>query len=503
MRSEKMTQKSIVSIIQDHARLKGAAPAVTYPDGTLTWAQLDSRANQRARLLASLGVKQDDFVAVMLPNGTEFHEAVLGVWKAGATPCILPSKLPGREASELLSLAKPAAVIGDGAADYDGPRVAAGVDLSEFSDAPVPDAGAAHWKAIASGGSSGRPKIIVDSMPAFIDTDAAPYDAIGLPAKGTMLNPGPLYHNMPFFFTALGLLAGTHVVGMHRFDAEECLRLIESHKIQFMAVVPTMMQRIWALPESVRTSYDVTSLRVVWHMGAPCPQWVKRAWIEWLGPEKIFEAYGGTEASGCAITGQEWLAKPGSVGKPAPGTLRILREDGTEADIGEVGEVHFPAASSGGFKYIGAESKTDASGSYSIGDLGHIDEDGYLFLADRRSDLILRGGANIYPAEVEGALDEHPLVSSSAVIGLPGGDLGEKVHAIIHLHQGQQLDLQSIVAHVGERLTKYKHPASYELSDMPLRDDAGKIRRSKLKEERLAWLEEKRAFAMMPAQGKK
>lgn len=309
-----------------------------------------------------------------------------------------------------------------------------------------------------------------------------------------MLNPGPLYHNMPFLFTSMGLMAGTHVVGMSRFDAEECLRQIEQHKIEFVGLVPTMMQRIWALPPAVRTSYDVSSLKVVWHMSAPCPQWVKRGWIDWLGADKILEAYGGTESGGTFITGREWLAKPGSVGKVTPGTLRVLREDGTEADAGEIGEVHFSVTAKGKFRYVGAEAKTDASGGYSIGDLGHIDEDGYLFLADRRSDLILRGGANIYPAEVEAALDEHPLISSSAVIGLPTEDLGERVHAIIQLRDGEQLDLPSIIAHLEARLAKYKRPTSYELSETPLRDDAGKVRRSLLKAERAAWLEAGRAF---------
>ena len=489
-----MALKSIASIIQEHARQKGSSPAVSYPDGALTWDELDRRSNQRARLLASLGVAQNDLVAVMLPNGAEFHEALVAVWKAGATPCLLPPRLPGREASEMLALARPAAVIGDLSVAYDGARIAPGASLAAFSDAPVPDAGAAHWKAVASGGSSGRPKIIVDTMPAFIDTAAPMYVGMGLPPQGAMLNPGPLYHNMPFLFTSLGLMAGTHVVGMSRFDAEECLRLIERHRIEFVTFVPTMMQRIWALPQSVRDAYDVSSLKMVWHMAAPCPPWLKHAWIEWLGPEKIFEAYGGTEAGGCAITGQEWLAKPGSVGKVAPGTLRIMREDGGEATAGEIGEVHFPAATSGKFRYIGAEASKDALGGYSIGDLGHIDQDGYLFLADRRSDLILRGGANIYPAEVEAVLDEHPLVSSSAVIGLPSEDLGERVHAIIQLRAGERLDLAAIGAHVEERLSKYKHPSSYEVSETPLRDDAGKVRRSLLKAERLAWLKAGRVF---------
>ncbi|MCW3834474.1 AMP-binding protein [Sphingomonas canadensis] len=495
-----MALKSLSSIIQDHARRKGSAPAVTYPDGSLTWDELDRRSNRRARMLASLGVKQDDLVVVMLPNGSEFHEAVIGVWKAGATPCLLPPKLPGREAGEMLALARPAAVIGTLPAAYDGPQIAPGTALDAFSDAPVEDAAAKHWKAVASGGSSGRPKIILDNMPASIDPDAPLFAGLGLPPEGAMLNPGPLYHNMPFLFTSFALLAGTHVVGLTRFDAEECLRLIERHRIEFTVMVPTMMQRIWALPESVRNAYDVSSLKFVWHMSAPCPQWVKRAWIDWLGPDRIFEAYGGTEGGGgSAITGREWLLKPGSVGKPAPGVVRILREDGSEAAPGEVGEVHFPAAGSGKFRYIGADAKKDASGGYSIGDLGHLDEDGYLFLADRRSDLIIRGGVNVYPAEVEATLEEHPMVSTSAVIGLPDADLGERVHAIIHPREGAAADLTAIAAHVAERLAKYKWPASYEVSETPLRDDAGKVRRTALKEERRAWLAAGRAFQFEPA----
>jgi bile acid-coenzyme A ligase len=491
--------KSISSIIQDFAKQKGDAPAITYPDGSLTWNQLDKRSNQRSRMLATLGVKHNDLVAVTLPNGAEFHEAVVGVWRAGATPCLLPSKLPGREASEILSLAKPAAAIGEIALDHGVPHIAPNADLSDFSDAPVDNPNARHWKAVASGGSSGRPKIIVDNMPAAIDPAVPPFAAIGMPTDGVMLNPGPLYHNMPFLFTSFALMAGAHIVGMTRFDAEEALRLIERHKVQFMAVVPTMMQRIWALPESIRNGFDVSSLKAVWHMAAPCPVWVKRAWIEWLGPDKIFEAYGGTEGGGgTAITGREWLAKPGSVGKASFGGVRILRQDGSEADVGEIGEVHFAAAGKEKFRYVDGEPTTDPKPGFSIGDLGHVDQDGYLFLADRRSDLIIRGGANVYPAEVEAVLDEHPLVSSSAVIGLPYTDLGERVHAIIHLREGQTLNLAAIIAHVEERLSKYKHPASYEVSDTPLRDDAGKVRRTLLKAERTEWLQTGQSFEILP-----
>lgn len=498
-----MPRITLGSIIRDHARRKGSEPAVIYPDGTLSWDELDRRSNMRARQLASLGVRHNDLVAVMLPNGTEFHEAIVGVWKAGATPCLLPSKLPGHEASNIVALAAPAAVIGAAPGGYAGPTVAPGAVLEDFSDAPIENESAASWKAVASGGSSGRPKIIVDTMPASIDADAPPYAALGqmgLSDGGVILNPGPLYHNMPFLFTSFALLAGARVVGMDRFDPEEFLRLVDRHKVEFVAVVPTMMQRIWALPEAARTGYNMSSLKSVWHLSAPCPQWVKRAWIDWLGPDRIFEAYGGTEGGGgTAITGREWLAKPGSVGKPAPGTLQILREDGTEADVGEVGEIFFAAAGTGKFRYIGADAKKNAAGGYSIGDLGHLDTDGYLFLADRRSDLILRGGANVYPAEVEAALDEHPLIATSAVVGVPDEDLGQRVHAIIQLEDGVDFDMAAICAHIEERLAKYKWPASYELSDLPLRDDAGKVRRTALKAEREAWIDEGREFEIKRA----
>lgn len=490
-----MAHQSFGAIVQGHSERKGSSVALTYPDATLTWHDLNGRSNRRARLLRSLGVKKDDLVAIMLPNGSEFHEAVVGVWKAGATPCILPSKLPGPEAADILALANPSAIIGAVSFQCDAPQIAPGFDLSAFDDAPLETVGASHWKAVASGGSTGRPKLIVDNAPAFIDPAAAPYEFLGLPTEGAMLNPGPLYHNLPFLFTSFGLLAGAQVVGMARFDAEECLRLIEKHKIEFVAFVPTMMHRIWALPPETRDRYDVSSLKVVWHMAAPCPAWLKHFWIDWLGAEKIFEAYGGTEAGGTVITGVEWLAKPGSVGKVASDTLRVLREDGSEAAPGEIGEIHFPAAAAEKFKYIGAEKKLNDNGGYSIGDLGYIDQDGYLFLSDRRSDLILRGGANIYPAEIEAALEQHPQVASSAVIGLPDADLGERVHAIVQVKENSVADFRSIADFVMGRLAKYKWPESYEFSGSALRDDAGKVRRTGLKAERLAWLEAGRDFA--------
>ena len=208
-----------------------------------------------------------------------------------------------------------------------------------------------------------------------------------------------------------------------RFDAEQTLALIAAERVDTIYLVPTMMQRIWKLPESVRQRYDLTSLKTLWHLAAPCPEWLKREYIHWLGAEVIWELYGGTEGQGSTtINGTEWLAHPGSVGKPVPTCeMKIVRDDGTEAGTGEVGEVYLRPLSGAGttYRYIGAEAKQIAGGWESLGDLGYLDADGYLYLSDRRKDMILSGGANIYPAEVEAAIDACPGVRSSAVIGLP------------------------------------------------------------------------------------
>jgi bile acid-coenzyme A ligase len=253
------------------------------------------------------------------------------------------------------------------------------------------------------------------------------------------------------------------------------------------------MHRIWRLPEATRRKYDLSSLRVVLHMAAPCPIWLKEWWIDWLGPERIFELYAGTERQGfTSITGQEWLEHKGSVGKVGAGFgLKVLDQDGNTLGPGEVGEIYFlPEAGPGAtYRYIGAEPRR-AGNWESLGDMGHLDEDGYLYLADRRTDLILSGGANIYPAEVESAIDAHPNVLSSAVIGLPDDDMGQMVHAIVQLKPGLRGDEaeDELRAFVAQRLTKYKLPRSFEFVDSPLRDDAGKIRRSQLREDRVSAL---------------
>jgi bile acid-coenzyme A ligase len=349
---------------------------------------------------------------------------------------------------------------------------------------------------MSSGGSTGRPKIIVDHQPAEIDLER-PLTAmsVGMTPEMVVLIPGPLYHNAPFLFATQALAIGCPVVGMDRFDPEEFLRLVQAFRVNWVQVVPTMMHRIWSLPRAVRERYDVSSLQVVWHMAAPCPPWLKEAWIGWLGAERILELYGGTERIGSTvIRGDEWLRKPGSVGR-SHGRVRALAADGSDCAPGEVGELHFRLTGSGErpYHYIGDEVSRIRGDWESLGDLGWLDEDGYVFLADRRTDLILRGGANIYPAEVEAAIEAHPGIASSAVVGLPDPDLGQRVHAIVQPGD-DGLELADLHRFLKGRLAPYKLPQSYEFWSEPLRDDAGKVRRSGLRDERIVWMESRLPF---------
>ena len=304
------------------------APAISYPGEMMSWAEFDARTAARARRLIALGVVPDDFVAVALSNGIEHHVSSFAAWRAGATPCILPTKLPGRELAQIVELAAPRVMIGKDGEPVDG-VTAITPDASDAAVDLPPDLAAAHWKAVTSGGSTGRPKLIVDHAPARLDERLQGImGLVGMPQGGVMLNPGPLYHNAPFLFSSLALLAGTRVVGMNRFDAEEALRLIEQERVEWVCMVPTMMHRIWSLPAAVRARYDLSSLRRVLHLAAPCPSWLKRAWIDWLGPDRILEIYAGTEGAAILITGEEWLLKPGSVGKAPPETLSVRDDTG-------------------------------------------------------------------------------------------------------------------------------------------------------------------------------
>jgi bile acid-coenzyme A ligase len=462
-------------------------PAVTCGDETLTWATFDAAANRLARDLATRGVETGAMVTIALPNSVDWFVAAAACWKLGAVPQPVSSRLPHFELEAIVGLADPPVVFGvDPGAFPD--RVCLPVGYrppADLDDSPLPDAVSPAWKAPTSGGSTGLPKLIVSGDPSMVDVEAGPPLRVGQDA--CLVMPGPLYHNGPIVWSCTALIWGNHTVVLPRFDAEGTLAAIERHRADVVYLVPTMMKRIWALPDDVRNAYDLSSLRIVWHLAEPCPAWLKEAWIDWLGPERIYELYAGTEAqTATVITGVEWLEHRGSVGRPVGGSVLICDDDGNPLPPGEQGEIWLRSdRDTPTYRYVGATARTREGGWESLGDMGWVDEDGYLYLGDRRQDMILTGGANVYPAEIEAALQAYPGVRSCAVIGLPDEDKGNRIHAIVEADPGAITEAD-VIAFLAERLVAYKLPRTFEFVDTPLRDDAGKLRRSALRAERLA-----------------
>ncbi len=461
---------------------------------TLSRRDFDEATNRMARHLAALGAGEGDFVTVAEPNSVEFMVAAAACWKIGATPQPVSSRLPGRELDMIIELADSAVVVGVDPTDPDDsrPYVPQGHRPNDLDGGPLPDAVSPSWKAPTSGGSTGRPKLIVSGDPS-VYVESALGAGIGATGDATMLIPGPLYHNGPFIWAFTTLLAGGHVVVMPRFDAEGMLALIQGQQVTSLYLVPTMMQRVWKLDDETKFSFDLSTLRRAVHLAEPCPPWLKEVWLDWIGPDVLWELYGGTEGQASTLlSGHEWLAHKGSVGRAASGEIIILDDDGKELPRGEVGSVWMRPVGrdTPTYRYIGAEP--ERLGDWEcLGDIGWMDDEGYLYLADRRSDMILVGGANIYPAEIEAAIAEHAGVQSVAVIGLPDDDKGQRVHAIVQPAAGSNAvaDADSLEAELttflGDRLVRYKIPRTFEFVDTPLRDDAGKVRRAALRSERL------------------
>jgi long-chain acyl-CoA synthetase len=342
-----------------------------------------------------------------------------------------------------------------------------------------------------SSGTTGRPKAIERSAPTeeqmarLMSGSMNFLNVMGVGGPGEVhMMCGPLYHSQPIGFSTQALNAGHRVVMMSGgFDAETCLATIEREKVTWITCVPTHLFRILSLPEAVRTRYDISSLKAVLHSAAPCPRDVKQAIMKFLPPGVLWEIYGGTEGSMTMISPGEALENPGSVGKAfPPGTaLKILDEAGNELPPGEAGLVYGTPLT--GFRYRGAQvldEQTWRGELYTLGDVGYLDEDGYLFLTDRLKDMIISGGANIYPAEVEAVLFNHPAVGDASVIGVPDEHWGEKVKAIVEL-RGTASEAD-IIAFCRSHLAHYKCPASVDFVDRLPRDPNGKVRKRELRE---------------------
>jgi bile acid-coenzyme A ligase len=473
-----------------HSRPDETALVFVAPDAserTLTWSEVDMGANRLASLLSRAGVGADTLLAICLPTCPEHVLAAVAAWRLGACTLPLSPDLPDRERDEILAVSRAwrpttMLVTDDAWRPGDVTLGQATAALEDSAEAPRASAIPHPGKAICSGGSTGRPKIILDDRPwQKVPGAGSTLHEFGLRPDQVQLVTGRLYHNIAFSLTHNGLFEGHTVVLLEKFDAALAVDAIERHRVSFMGMVPIVMQRIARLPGI--ENRDLSSVEAFYHSGAVCPPWVKRVWLELVDPARQYDCYGGAEGTGVvAIRGDEWLRHEGSLGRPVRTELRVVDDEGNPVPPGVVGTIVTRPESGTTFRYLGADPPhATADGFVSLGDMGWVDDDGYLFLADRRVDLIITGGANVYPAEVESVLSEHPGVADVAVVGVDDDEWGKRVHAVV-----LPADLRS-PPDVGElrefcrrRLVPYKVPKTVELVDRGFRDESGKVRRSLL-----------------------
>jgi bile acid-coenzyme A ligase len=448
----------------------------------LRWAELDRWSTQLAGELADRGLGHGGRLAIGLRNSPELVCAALAAWKLGATPIPVRWDLPAWELERVLEVIDAGVTL----RDEDLPWIG---QSTERAVPELPDAMAPHLQGICSSGSTGLPKIILSAVPAvYLPLYSTPMAEQWrpIPRPQTVLVLAPMYH-VNAFITLQNMLAGDRLVVLERFDAARVVDAVERHQVTTFTATPTMLQRIADLPDV--DSRDLTSLVWVLQGAAPMPPSLARRWIELIGPEKLYMAYGMTEAIGItALDGEEWLLHEGSVGRGQRGTeVRVLGEDGADLPAGEVGEIFLRAPAYGGSTYVGEAPQlhTTDDGFASVGDMGYLDEDGYLYVVDRRVDLIITGGANVFPAEVEAALIDHPEVADVVVIGLRDPEWGRRVHAIIEPASPEDPPtLDDVRAYAKSRLAAYKIPKSVEIVDAIPRSAATKVNRGRLVEER-------------------
>lgn len=488
-----------------HARHTPQKNAVVLGNDLLTFSDLNASANRLARGLRAAGIVAGESLAIVCRNRIEFPIAYFAAQRIGVRITPVNWHLTADEVAYILddcgasavimdiALAEVAEAIADRvprlkAALCAGGEVAGFTDLKQFcrafseTDIEEPVFGP---QMLYTSGTTGRPKGVI-RKPHGVGSKARRHF---LPDHARVLCTGPLYHAAPLSQNMVQpITQGKTVVIMEKFDAEETLRLIERHRITHSHMVATMFHRMLSLPSDIRHKYDLSSLETIWHGAAPTPVHVKHAMIEWLGP-KLDEYYAATETGGTEITSEEWLRKPGSVGLPEEGQeISILDEQGQVLPAGQVGTVYFSAARSGGFSYHGDEAKTRSAykgDRYTLGDQGYLDEDGYLFLTGRSAEVIISGGVNIYPAEVDAILLMHPAVQDAAVVGVPNEEFGEEVKAVVELKSLAEVSLSladELMAFCRARLAHFKCPRSIDFVDELPRSDAGKVFRRRVRD---------------------
>jgi bile acid-coenzyme A ligase len=453
----------------------------------LTWGELEARANQVARRLEQSDVGQDDLVAIALPSSLEHLITTFAAWKLGAVVLPMRHDLPAWERERLLALASARAVVANW--DEAPPGTLSTADVAttvELPSSALPDRVPKWSHVIASSGSTGAPKLIARPTPGVVVANPSVTVVTGGEEGQTFLGVSPLYHANGWQAAAGALVLGHRSILMARFDAALAVDLIRRHQVTTVIAVPTMLQRIVRLP-AVSAADFTTVVRAV-QGGAPLPEWVARAWFKLVPPERCLLAYGSSEGLGLIVaTGEEWLERPGTTGRPANCDLRIQDADGRLVPAGTVGDIYLRSHNPGPpFVYLGVDTPAPTEDGFrTVGDLGWVDDDGYLFIADRREDLIVTGGANVFPAEVEAALGEHPGIADLVVIGLPDEEWGQRVHVIVEpVHPGSAPDAEELRAFCKDRLAAYKVPKSYELVDRLPRSDAGKLNRGLLARQR-------------------
>jgi long-chain acyl-CoA synthetase len=482
-----------------HAARVPTRPALITDTETVTYAELNERANRLARAFRRRGVRRGDAVALLCSNRPEFVEVLLATQRVGLRLTTVNWHLTADEAGYIVddceanvfvAEARFGAVARDAAAAAPRAtvRLAVGGPIDGFEDLAAAAAAESGddlgdpvlgSQMLYTSGTTGRPKGVYRDE-ATLST-AVTLARAAYRDENVHLLTGPLYHAAPLLFSLNApLIAGVPVVMMPSWDPEEALRLIERHGVTHTHMVPTMFHQLLALPDDVRARYDVSSVRNVLHGAAPCPVGVKQRLIEWLGPV-VNEYYAATEGLGTWVDSHTWLRKPGTVGKPVPHDQVVVGdENGTPLPAGEVGLVWFKA-SEVPFEYYKDPAKTESSYSdshFTLGDMGYVDDDGFLFLTDRTANLIISGGVNIYPAEVDAVLLEHTAVADVAVVGVPDDEWGESVLAVVETRPGVLPSPEladELVAFCRDRLAHFKCPRRVEFVDRLPRQDNGKI----------------------------